>query len=200
MKLFGMGDYWDAYIISGFSDLGMGTKRNNKAYNLVCRGNRKRLRHLLGKHAELRTSDSAMLVYAAIWRNYGMLRWLLERDVSPDSRMGKNGNTPLMQAAADGDIRVIKILLEFGADPNAVNSNSENPLGFAITWQQPDAIRLLVAAGADVNSTVDSGLGRTQLDIAELSEWDDCAEVLSELGGRRFVDLSRDVKDRMTRG
>jgi hypothetical protein len=40
----------------------MGKRRNELAYNLVVRGNRPRLRHLLGKHPEFKTSDDAMLV------------------------------------------------------------------------------------------------------------------------------------------
>jgi ankyrin repeat protein len=118
-----------------------------------------------------------------------MLRWLLERGVSPDCSCG---NTPLMQAAADGDIKTMDILLEFGADPNALNESSENPLGFAVTWDQPTAIRLLVAAGANINSTDDSGPGRTQLDCAELYGSTEVIAVLRELGGRRFADLAAD--------
>lgn len=167
----------------------MGKRLNEKARHLVQRGNRRRLSHLLGKHPGLRTSSEAMLVFDAIWYNRGMLRWLLERGVCPDSRMGEGGNTPLMHAAAQGDVVVLKLLLEFGADPNALNEESENPLGFAVTWEQPEAIKLLVAAGADVNSTVDSGPGRTQLDSAELSGWPTSAEALRSVGGKRYSEL-----------
>ena len=89
----------------------MGKRRSEIAYNLVLRGNRKRLRHLLGKHAELRTSNDANLVFAAIWDNRGMLRWLLERGVSPDCRMYDGDNTPLMSAAANGDLPLMQMLL-----------------------------------------------------------------------------------------
>jgi hypothetical protein len=167
----------------------MGKRRNEQAYNLVRRGNRKRLRHLIRKHDELRTSDEAMLVFAAIWHNRGMLRWLLEAGVSPDCRLGSSGNTPLMQAAADGDVSVICLLLQFGADSNALNDESENPLGFAVAWKQPEAIKLLVAAGADINSTDDSGPGRTQLDSAELSQWSEGVELLRSLGAKRYDEI-----------
>ena len=167
----------------------MGKRRDNQAYSLVRRGNRKRLRLLLRRHVELRTSDTAMLVFAAIWHHRGMLRWLLERGVVPDCRMGKAGNTPLMQAAADGDCQTISLLLEFGADPNALNFESENPLGFAVTWKQPKAIELLVAAGADINNMDDSGQGRTQLDCAELSDWTEGILLLRALGAKRYCEL-----------
>ena len=168
----------------------MGKRRDNLAFTLVERGNRKRLRRLLRRHVELLSSDTAMLVYAAIWRHWGMLRWLLERGLSPDCRMGKGGNTPLMDAAAHGDCRTIQLLLEFGADPAALNSESENPLGFAVTWQQAKAVELLVAAGVDVNNIDDSGPGKTQLDWAELSQWTDMVTLLRGLGAKRYCELA----------
>lgn len=167
----------------------MGKERDNLAYNLVLRGNRARLRQLLRKHRELKSSQVAMLVYASIWHNRGMLRWLLAQGVDPDCRMGKHGNTPLMQAASDGDVWAIETLLEFGANPNALNEQQENPLGFATSWQQLDSIKLLVAAGADINDTADSGPLRTQLDWAELSNWQSGADLLRSLGGRRYIEL-----------
>jgi ankyrin repeat protein len=167
----------------------MGKGRDNLAYNLVLRGNRARLRQLLRKHRELKLSHSAMLVFASIWHNRGMLRWLLAQGVDPDCRMGKQANTPLMQASSDGDDWAIEILLEFGANPNALNEQQENPLGFATSWEQLDSIKLLVAAGADINDTVDSGPLRTQLDCAELSSWQSGADLLRSLGGKRYIEL-----------
>ncbi len=94
-----------------------------------------------------------------------------------------------MHAASEGDIPVMKLLLGFGADPNAPNEESENALGFVVSWKQPEAIKLLIAAGADVNNTDDSGPDRTQLDSAELSEWTEGVAVLRTLGGKRYAEL-----------
>ena len=167
----------------------MGKGRDELAYNLVLRGNRARLKQLLRKHLELKSSHTAMLVYGSIWHNRGMLRWLLAQGVDPDCRMGKKGNTPLMQAASDGDVWAIKILLEYGANPNALNEQLENPLGFATSWEQLDSIKILVDAGAEINDIVDSGPFRTQLDCAELSSWQSGADLLRSLGGRRYNEL-----------
>jgi len=128
----------------------MGQRVHDKADHYIRHGNRKRLRLLLKKHPELRVSNEAMLIFTAIWRNRGMVKWLLQQRVSPDTRMGDDGNTPLMQAASEGDISLVKLLLQFGADPNALNEERENPLGFAVSWQQPNAIKVLVEHGADV--------------------------------------------------
>jgi ankyrin repeat protein len=173
----------------------MGRGRDDLAYNLVRRGNRARLRQLLRKHPELKTSHDAMLVYAAIWHNRGMLPWLLSIGVDPDCRMGENGNTPLMQAASDGDIWTMTILIKHGANPNALNAENENPLGFATSWKQIESIRLLVNAGAAINDTIDSGPNRTQLDCAELSSWSEGSKLLRLLGGKRFSELAERSND-----
>jgi hypothetical protein len=168
----------------------MSRRRDELAYHLVRRGNRRRLRGMLRKHPELRTSAGAMLIYVAVWQNLGMLRWLLEHGVPPDSGAeAHGGNTPLMHAASVGDVRAMNLLLQFGANPNAVNANSENPLGYAATYEHPEAIKVLVAAGVDVNDTTDSGRGRTQLDIAEASGWAEVAATLRSLGGKRYAEL-----------
>ena len=62
-----------------------------------------------------------------------------------------------MHAASEDDIPVMKLLLGFGADLNALNEESENALGFSVPWKKPEAINLLVAVGADINNTDDSG-------------------------------------------
>ncbi len=55
----------------------------------------------------------------------------------------------------------IEILFEFVANPNVLNEQQENPLGFATSWKHRDSIKLLVVAGAEVTETVDSGPLRT---------------------------------------
>ena len=168
----------------------MGKRRDEQAYFLVCRGNRRRLRSLLGRHPELCTSNSARLVFAALWQNRGMIHWLLERGVSPDCRMGDHGNTPLMHAAAEGDASVMTMLLKYGANPALLNDASENALGFAVTYNHVSAIAVLASAGADINNTDDSGPHRTQLDIAELSDWPEVAAALRRLGAKRYSELN----------
>jgi ankyrin repeat protein len=167
----------------------MGNRVHDKAHHYIRHSNRKKLGSLLRKHPNLLASNDAMLIFTAIWNNRGMVKWLLHQKVSPDTRMGEDGNTPLMQAAADGDIPLMKLLLQFGADPNALNEERENPLGFAVTLQQPEAVRLLVENGADVNNMDDSGPKKTQLDCAELSEWHEVAGTLRSLGAKRYSEL-----------
>ena len=167
----------------------MGRRLIEKARSLVRRGNRRRLRLLLRKHPYLLRSDEALLVFYACWFNRGMLAWLLEHGVDPDSRLEEaDGNTPLMQAAGDGDVAVMTTLLEHGASIKTKNESGEVPLGFAVTYEQPEAIRLLAAHGADINGT--EGSGQTHLDWAILSGWEETAEALRSLGARRMEEIS----------
>jgi len=62
------------------------------------------------------------------------------------------GVTPLMLAAADGNVDAIKSLADRGANLNAKDTTYEQtPLIFAAASNRPDAIKLLIQRGADPN-------------------------------------------------
>lgn len=74
----------------------------------------------------------------------------------------ERGSTPLMYAAALGNMGAFKLLLDSGVDVNAANAFDAT----ALMWcaNQPDMVRRLLAKGADVNAK--SKMGRTPLLIA----------------------------------
>jgi ankyrin repeat protein len=74
------------------------------------------------------------------------------------------GATPLMHAAAFGNLETMKVLLDAGADVNARNTFDAT----ALLWsaRDPEKARLLIEHGADVN--VQSKQGRTPLMVASL--------------------------------
>jgi ankyrin repeat protein len=74
----------------------------------------------------------------------------------------QRGATPLMHAAAFGNVETLRILLDAGADVNARNRVDAT----ALLWAsgQPDKARLLIERGADVN--IQSKQGRTPLMVA----------------------------------
>jgi hypothetical protein len=65
--------------------------------------------------------------------------------------------TPLMQAAAFGDISRIKRLLGQGEDVNEVNSKGQTALIYAAGSGSPAAVNGLIKAGADVNANAEQG-------------------------------------------
>src|SRR5262245_39121835 len=72
------------------------------------------------------------------------------------------GATPLMHAAAFGNLETLKALIDAGADVNARNTFDATALLWAA--RDPEKARLLVEHGADVNAI--SKQGRTPLMIA----------------------------------
>ena len=168
----------------------MGQRVYDKAYFYIRQNNRKRLRQLIRKHRYLLRSDEALLIFSAIWRNPGILAWLLDRGVHPDTRLGKDGNTPLMQAAADGDLQTMRQLVGHGADPNARNKENETPLGFAVAWTQWPAAKLLLDKGANVNAIEDHD--KTFLDWAIIGGHDEGIELLRSRGGQRCAETHPD--------
>ncbi len=65
-----------------------------------------------------------------------------------------NGTTPLMVAAAAGEIAAVKVLIENGADVNAKDGvRAQTPLMYAAASNRAAVIELLAARGADLTAT-----------------------------------------------
>jgi ankyrin repeat protein len=120
----------------------------------------------------------------------GIARLLLEKKADPNARLKATimqrhhtagdsalgtGATPFMRAAKSGDVEMMQVLLEAGADAKATMPNRTNALMFAagLGWRDGspaapsydqgtpeeaiEAIRLLIDAGLDINATNDAG-------------------------------------------
>ena len=59
---------------------------------------------------------------------------------------------PLIDASAEGHIKIIKLLIERGADVNITTTNRGTALMAASLYRHLDVVRLLLDNGADVNS------------------------------------------------
>ena len=69
--------------------------------------------------------------------------------VSIDVR-DRNGWTPLIRAAWEGDVTLCRLLLEAGADPNRPNNNGTVPLMYAYSGRNPaGVVEVLLAHGAN---------------------------------------------------
>lgn len=73
--------------------------------------------------------------------------------------------TPLHWAARLGHSELVKLLLEKGADPNAVSKSGETPLHLTASMGEIEAAQILISKGADL--TLKDSEGFTPLDKAE---------------------------------
>lgn len=119
---------------------------------------------------------------------------LLEHGADPNVQDLFQLQTALMRAAAEGHTAVIDALLTAGADPNlkarvtalTERKNADHPTGgfTAVMWAarngSEDAVRRLVAGGADLNLT--NGDGATAMMITIVNDRFDLAATLLDLG------------------
>ena len=130
--------------------------------------------------------------------------WLRDRGFCPDSleEKGFNGNTPLLQAALEGNTMMVSRLIEAGADLYAVNDDFNGVMFNACYAASPELIRILAEAGGDVNDINEEGT--TPLMYAASASRLECVRMLLSLGadpkrqnedGFRAVELAtnRDV-------
>jgi ankyrin repeat protein len=84
--------------------------------------------------------------------NAVILEKLLKAGANPNSP-GPDGMTPLMIVARNPNTKLAKLLLDHGANPNAVEQQrKQTALMWAAAQSQSAMVKVLVAAGADVNA------------------------------------------------
>lgn len=129
----------------------------------------------------------------------------LQRAHTPGEGTLNVGATPLMRAAKNGDAAAIRLLLEHGANPNAQQKNGTTALMFAAGLGRGtgaftkdyateaellEAVKVLIAAGTDVNAVDDAG--ETPLHFGAQAS-DDIVKYLADKGAKL------DVKDKKGR-
>jgi hypothetical protein len=77
------------------------------------------------------------------------VRFLLDSQFSPEGR-NKTG-APLRTAASMGSTRVVKLLLDHGAQPDRKSTEGWNALHWAASAGQTDTVRILLDRGAPIN-------------------------------------------------
>jgi len=106
------------------------------------------------------------------------------------------GMTPLLYAARDGRMDIVRMLLEAGADINQRDANEITPLIIAITNNHPDVARDLIDRGADIKAV--DWYGRTALWAAvETRNMDvDNATFVNSIDRAPFLDLIQVLLER----
>lgn len=123
-----------------------------------------------GEHAILDQRDPVKQAESA--------RLLLRHGADPNAKDFR-GRTPLFDAAFDGNVALVKMLLQNGASAAVSDDDGHTPLHHT---RDAQVARLLLAHGADVNAR-DKWENRTPLRYANGRNFKEVAEVLKEHGG-----------------
>lgn len=153
-------------------------KTTKKAYARFCRAaDRADLRQicsLIRRYPEIHLYDGPnfALTYILHTNCPEHLEAALAAGLDPNAGAGGVLGTLLIGASSDGDIPLMELLLGYGADTEARNDEGETPLGYAVGWEQREAVELLLDAGAQINAIEDNGAGvrATALDSTQNPE------------------------------
>jgi ankyrin repeat protein len=104
--------------------------------------------------------DESALMLAALKGYLPLVKTLVERDAD----VNKPGWTPLHYASSTGQVPVIEYLLDHSAYLDAESPNGTTPLMMAAMYGSPEAVKVLIQAGADLN--LKNQLGLSALDFA----------------------------------
>jgi ankyrin repeat protein len=102
-------------------------------------------------------NGNTALRMAAAAQHAGAVRVLLEGGADCEGGTYCSGVTPLHRAAAQDATDIVKLLLDAGANVNAVSDLNQQPIHFAVDTTlaggAPNATRMLLQAGSDVDGS-----------------------------------------------
>ena len=102
---------------------------------------------------------------------------LLARKV-PVSAANSRGETALHAAARNGNAKLIERLLKAGADPMSRDNSGWRPLELATSYGHRDAVKTLLAAGAQVTAVKNACGSTSAVDIAKRMQNQELIELL----------------------
>jgi ankyrin repeat protein len=117
--------------------------------------------------------DESPLLIAALKGHERLVRKLVARDAD----VNKPGWTPLHYAATGAHLAIIQFLLDENAYIDAESPNGTTPLMMAAHYGSPEAVKLLLEAGAD--PTLRNELGLSAIDFAQRGNRRDAADLVS---------------------
>ncbi|HKE21077.1 MAG TPA: ankyrin repeat domain-containing protein [Bryobacteraceae bacterium] len=103
-------------------------------------------------NAQSKAGNTVLLIASAQAGNLEILRYLFDHGAAIEQARNEIGETPLLRAAATGDLGMVKLLIEKGDDPKAVDAGGRTPLLRASAHGAVEIAQLLLSKGADVNA------------------------------------------------
>ncbi|WP_027051715.1 ankyrin repeat domain-containing protein [Mesorhizobium erdmanii] len=127
------------------------------------------------------------LEYAIYWSPVGFISALL--DAGSDPNYGDHAGFPAIIAALSTErsdrLEIVQLLIDGGADPDMRGVNDWTPLHYSVAVRSADAIRLLLAAGADPTLETRIDDYRTAAEEADITGFEAGASLLRDaMAGR----------------
>ena len=116
------------------------------------------------------------LIIVAAARLPNLVRCALEAGAPPNTSLPPLNKNALTEMALVGDVRILRLLLEAGADHRLMDTDGFTPLLAAAQEGHLACIQVLLSAGADANQT--DTLGNTPLASAIGNRRTECARAL----------------------
>lgn len=126
------------------------------------------------KAEQRNATDESPLMMAALKGRLDVARRLIELDAD----VNKPGWAPLHYAATGGHLKMMELLLDNYAFIDAQAPNGSTPLMMAAYYGTPEAVKLLIQAGADLNLRNQGGF--SALDLAQQANRANSAELIVE--------------------
>jgi len=147
-------------LVSGLEAAGTGIS----LVDAVKLGNREAVRALVARRTDVNQPepDGTTALHWAVRANDGETVALLLRSGANAAATNRYGVKPLTLAAINGHAGIIEQLIKAGADPNTATSEGETALLTASRTGSVDAVKALMAHGANVNAR-EQWLGETAL-------------------------------------
>ena len=124
-----------------------------------------------GADVNMNINDGSSPLFHAVTKNYIEIARLLLKagaDVNKTCIMfGFCPNQPLNYAIINGEIEMVKLLIENNTEINKLNHEGCTALHCAYLHGKPQAVKALIAAGADISFVSHATVKRTPLDTVE---------------------------------
>lgn len=166
-----------------------GSRSNVALYAAMYGGNRQVFEVLARHGVNLKAENDELLFPLGCTIDHAIADFLLSRGADPNRALYEGGR-PLHRASTWGNVKIVQVLLNYGANPNTRDKDECTPLHCAANCRDDaysnkspyEIIELLIAHGADVNAK--DVCGNTPLDTAAIAGRFDIVNLLRKHGGK----------------